>query len=53
MRDRIRYLERQVEEESSARYRADDLLARLMERTQLEPPPGKRDSPETATEEPE
>ena len=36
LRDRIHYLERQVEEERNARYRADELLARLMDRVQLE-----------------
>ena len=30
LRDRVRYLERQVEEEREARRRADTLLARLM-----------------------
>jgi Sigma-70, region 4 len=53
LRDRIRYLERQVEEERSARYRADELLARLMERVQLEAPTDVPGSPETAQEEPE
>jgi hypothetical protein len=53
LRDRIRYLERQVEEERNARYRADELLARLMERVQLEAPPDERESPETTEEEPE
>jgi hypothetical protein len=53
LRDRIRYLERQVEEERNARYRADELLARLMERTQLEAPSEPRQSPETVEEEPE
>jgi hypothetical protein len=53
LRDRIRYLERQVEEERNARYRADELLARLMDRTQLEAPSEVRESPETAGEEPE
>lgn len=48
LRDRIRYLERQVEEERNARFRADELLARLMERVQLEaPPPDERESPQT------
>jgi excisionase family DNA binding protein len=56
MRDRISYLERQVEEEREARRRADTLLARLMDRLpELEPPPeprgSPRGSPETATEE--
>jgi excisionase family DNA binding protein len=58
MRDRISYLERQVEEEREARRRADTLLARLMDRLpELEPPPeprgSPRGSPETATEEQE
>jgi hypothetical protein len=53
LRDRIRYLERQVEEERNARYRADELLARLMERVQLEAPPDERESPETLEEETE
>ena len=44
LRDRIRYLERQVEEERNARYRADELLARLMDRTQLEAPSEARES---------
>ena len=53
LRDRVRYLERQVEEERSARFRADQLLARLMERVpELEPPappetPEPREEPET------
>jgi excisionase family DNA binding protein len=39
MRDRISYLERQVEEEREARRRADTLLARLMDRMpELEAP---------------
>src|SRR5215204_4453591 len=50
LRDRIAYLERQVEEERNARYRADELLARLMERVQLEAPRDERESPETASE---
>jgi hypothetical protein len=53
LRDRIRYLERQVEEERNARYRADELLARLMERGQLEAPPDERESPQRVEEEPE
>jgi hypothetical protein len=53
LRDRIRYLERQVEEERNARYRADELLARLMERVQLEAPPDERESPQTVEEQPE
>ena len=52
LRDRIRYLERQVEEERGARYRADELLARLMERTQLEARQEARESPQTAEEQP-
>jgi len=51
LRDRIRYLEHQVEEERNARYRADELLARLMERTQLEAPSEEQESPETLEEE--
>jgi hypothetical protein len=39
LRDRIHYLERQVEEERNARYRADELLARLMDRVHLEAAP--------------
>jgi hypothetical protein len=50
LRDRVAYLERQVEEERNARYRADELLARLMERVQLEAPRDEPGSPETATE---
>ena len=56
MSERIRYLERQVEEEREARRRADTLLARLMDRLpELEAPsseatPGE---PETAAQEPE
>jgi hypothetical protein len=53
LRDRIRYLERQVEEERNARYRADELLARLMERAQIEPPPETRESPQTVEAEQE
>jgi hypothetical protein len=42
MRERIAYLERQVEEEREARRRADTLLARLMDRMpKLEAPPGE------------
>jgi hypothetical protein len=42
MRERIAYLERQVEEEREARRRADTLLARLMDRMpELEAPPGE------------
>jgi excisionase family DNA binding protein len=55
MQDRIRYLERQVEEEREARRRADTLLARLMDRmpeieAPAEPPPDVRESPETVEE---
>jgi hypothetical protein len=59
LRDRIRYLERQVEEERDARRRADTLLAQLMQRIpELEAPaspeaPEARESPETVEEEPE
>lgn len=46
MRERIAYLERQVEEEREARRRADTLLARLMDRVpELEAP---REVPEAA-----
>jgi len=39
LRDRVRYLERQVEEERDARRRADTLLARMMDRVpELEAP---------------
>jgi hypothetical protein len=48
LRDRIRYLERQVEEERGARFRADQLLARLMERIpELEPPREEPEAPQT------
>jgi hypothetical protein len=55
MRDRISYLERQVEEEREARRRADTLLARLMDRLpELESPerPLERplEGPQTATD---
>jgi hypothetical protein len=54
LRDRIRYLERQVEEERDARRRADTLLARMMDRLpELEAPPEPSGSPETVAEEPE
>jgi hypothetical protein len=56
LRDRIRYLERQVEEERTARYRADELLAQLMQRIppQLEAPTQEpsQESPESATPQP-
>jgi predicted ArsR family transcriptional regulator len=48
MTDRIRYLERQVEEEREARRRADTLLAQLMQRIpELEAPTETRGKPET------
>ena len=53
LRDRIQYLERQVEEEREARRRADTLLAQLMQRIpELEAPSSEaeRESPETAPE---
>jgi DNA repair exonuclease SbcCD ATPase subunit len=62
LRDRIRYLERQVEEEREARRRADTILAQLsaanaeQARTiraleaPAETPPEERESPETAAE---
>ena len=43
----------QVEEERNARYRADELLARLMDRVQLEAPREATGGGETAEEEPE
>jgi hypothetical protein len=46
LRDRVRYLERQVEEERSARFRADQLLARLMERVPELESPAPPESPE-------
>ena len=53
MRERIAYLERQVEEEREARRRADTLLARLMDRVPeleapAEAPPDERGSSEGA-----
>jgi hypothetical protein len=56
MRERIGYLERQVEEEREARRRADTLLAQLMQRIpELEAPasPEAREPYETTEEEPE
>jgi hypothetical protein len=54
MQERIRYLERQVEEEREARRRADTLLARLMDRMpEIEAPSETPGAPETAEEEPE
>ncbi len=51
LRDRIAYLERQVEEERDARRRADTLLARLMDRVpELEPPSEAPGASETAEE---
>ena len=51
LRDRVRYLERQVEEERDARRRADTLLARLMDRVpELEAPSEPEESPESASE---
>jgi hypothetical protein len=52
MRERIAYLERQVEEEREARRRADTLLvARLMDRLpELEAPSDERESPQTGEE---
>ncbi len=51
MRERIAYLERQVEEEREARRRADTLLARLMDRVpELEPPAQRPTSPESRQE---
>ena len=53
LRDRVRYLERQVEEERDARRRADTLLAQLMQRIpELEAPSEAPGGPETATEQP-
>jgi hypothetical protein len=46
LRDRIRYLERQVEEERNARYKADQLLARLLERVPELEPPAPPETPE-------
>ena len=46
LRDRIRYLERQVEEERDARRRADTLLAQLMQRIPELEPPAPPESPE-------
>jgi hypothetical protein len=47
LRDRVRYLERQVEEERDSRRRADTLLAQLMQRIpELEAPEKPRESPE-------
>ena len=54
LRDRIHYLERQVEEEREARRRADTLLAQLMQRIpELEAPREAREAAEAAEEGPE
>jgi type IV secretory pathway VirB10-like protein len=54
LRDRIRYLERQVEEEREARRRADLLLSQLMDRVpQLEAPREQPEATEAVEEEPE
>jgi hypothetical protein len=54
MSERIRYLERQVEEEREARRRADTLLARLMDQLpQLEAPRDDRERREPSDQEPE
>jgi hypothetical protein len=54
MQERIRYLERQVEEEREARRRADTLLAQLMQRIpELEAPQEASGSPETVEEPPD
>ncbi len=51
LKDRIHYLERQVEEEREARRRADTLLARLMDRVpELEAPAPTPVAPETREE---
>src|SRR5215204_434584 len=50
MQERIRYLERQVEEEREARRRADTLMDRMPE---LEAPQETADAAETAEQEPE
>ena len=51
LRDRIRYLERQVEEEREAHRRADTLLAQLVQRVpELEAARGPQESPEAVEE---
>jgi hypothetical protein len=50
MQERVRYLERQIEEEREARRRADTLLARLMDRLPELEAPSEADEP---TERPE
>ncbi len=52
MRERIAYLERQVEEEREARRRADTLLARLMDRVPELEAPAQQQPPSQASEEP-
>jgi excisionase family DNA binding protein len=53
-RERIAYLERQVEEEREARRRADTLLARLMDRVpELEAPSDTDSGPRSGPEGPE
>ncbi len=50
LRDRIGYLERQVEEEREARRRADTLLARLMDRVpELEAPETRQEDAQDST----
>ena len=54
MQERIRYLERQVEEEREARRRADTLLAQLMQRIpELDAASAEREAPEAVEPEPE
>jgi excisionase family DNA binding protein len=54
LKERIAYLERQVQEEREARRRADTLLARLMDNIPaLEPPPEQPASAESAEDAPE
>jgi hypothetical protein len=54
LRDRVRYLERQVEEEREARRRADTLLAKLMDRVpELEAPQEPAEDAETVEQAPE
>jgi seryl-tRNA synthetase len=54
LRDRVRYLERQIEEEREARRRADTLLAQLMQRIpELEAPQEPAEGAETVEQEPE
>jgi len=51
MQERIRYLERQVEEEREARRRADTLLARLMDRVPALEAPAETSSAEPGSPE--